>query len=148
MKRTLLITLLFISIAFNISFVSIFGYKTFMMRRNGDNPPPPPPFGEKRMRPDRNPEFLDTRMVNMELRKEFFDILSQDQVDQQKLQNVTQKLLKSQTQVESLLIRHFVQIRSEMSPEQAREFFDRLGKRADHNCARINDKKNKPWRKK
>ncbi len=147
MKRNILISLLFVSIVFNISFVSIYVYKTINFRRNGFNPPPPP-FERQKMRPERDPHFKEYKLKNMELRKDFFEVLSQEPVKTEELKAITEKLLRSQAEMESLLVNHFIQLRGEMDRDEADKFFKKLCHRSDESCARIKNKQNESWRKK
>jgi hypothetical protein len=87
-------------------------------------------------------EMADLRKENMELRKEFFSLLSMPEVDTQAVNLLKEKLTISQNELEVFTLNHFIKIRNEMSVDDARETFNRLG-RAHTRNERVIIQKNK-----
>jgi hypothetical protein len=65
----------------------------------------------------------------MEIRKEFFQELSKEDVNEQAINELVLKLEDSQKNLEQYILQHFIQLRNEMTNEEAKEFFGKFQER-------------------
>ncbi len=143
MKKTILSTILLISVSFNAAFI----VSTIIHIKN--RPPlPGPPAGFEFKEHHHPPRFdkimeegkVEARQRMIEYRKykhEFMKELMSEEFTPEKARDIFQQGLNIQNEMEKNIGEHLIKLRSEMTNEQAKEFFkERIKKR-------IRDNKNK-----
>ncbi len=129
LKRTLII-LFIISMAFNIAFVSTFLYHRVRMRPGfPEHFPPdhqPPPHPEFMERVEENKEMiLPLRMEFQKSREELIAALMSEDFNEDELIKMVEKTLEDQIKMEKELGMRLIELRKQMTPEQAENFFSR-----------------------
>jgi len=127
MKSKKMLIGLLISIAFNVGFVVIFAYHVCMKPK--PVMPRPPQVHERSQKFFRDENVTQLRRGNIELRREFFQELAKPEIDKERLGELIQKLEESQRTLEHSVLLHFIQIREEMTAEEAEEFFGKFHER-------------------
>ena len=127
MKTKNIYIALLISLAFNAGFIVSFFYQMYVSPK--PLMPPPPPHNPKIHQVFKNEEMVQIRKDNIKLRMEFFKELSQPTVNYSKIDELILNLDESQRVLESKILLHFIQIRKEMSEEEAEEFFGKFHQR-------------------
>eukprot|EP01156_Anaeramoeba_ignava_P010237 Anaeramoba_ignava/a479150_33.p3 GENE.a479150_33~~a479150_33.p3 ORF type:complete len:149 (-),score=14.47 a479150_33:499-945(-) len=129
MKKTILYTILLISISFNAAFI----VSTIVHIKN--RPPfPGPPDGfefKDHHRPPRFDKMMEEgkdearkRMLSYRKQKrEFMEELVSEDFSPEKAREIFQQGINIQMEMEKSIGEHLIKIRSEMTAEQAKEFF-------------------------
>jgi hypothetical protein len=133
---------LVISLSFNLGILIAFCYSLVFMRPKHFMPPPLPDK-PKVQRVFKNEDISQAKKENIEIRREFFNELAKSAVDTEKLSDISKRLEDSQTQLDKLVLQHYVNIRSDMSNEEAEQFFTRFQKRYETH----KDKRKMPYRR-
>ena len=142
-KRNTTIALL-VSLAFNLAAIG-----GFIVMRISRPPLPPPPEQrsrtERRMigsRTDHSPipeskEISDLRLKFRQTKEEFMRELAKEEPADEKLNEILNRSLDEQMQLERLLGNSLMQQRAAMSPEEAQEYFARRADRMRERTERI-----------
>ena len=127
MKSKKLLIGLLVSLAFNVGFIVIFAYHACMKQKSVM--PRTPNVHERSQRFFSDENVAQQRRGNIELRREFFKELAKPEVDRDELLKLIQRLEESQRTLEHSVLLHFIQIREEMTAEEAEEFFGKFHER-------------------
>ncbi len=136
MNKRWLTILLLVSLAFNLAILGSFVFIRIYMGRMGCPPPPspdgrkggflPPPMLDKL----RNDEGFQAIKHSLdEKRRELMTELAKDPIDEPRIQGILSETLSAQTAFEQKMGEELLNLRKEMTPEEARDFFAR---RAEH----------------
>jgi protein subunit release factor A len=125
MKSKILLYILILSLAFNIGF--IVNYILISISPNQDIVIPAQTRRHLREhRINQNEEILELRTENIHLRMEFFNELAQFDVNVFYLQELINELAVSQRLLDNAAFNNFIDMRFEMTDEEAHEFFGAL----------------------
>ncbi|MDZ4181356.1 MAG: periplasmic heavy metal sensor [Candidatus Cloacimonadaceae bacterium] len=137
MNKRWLVILLLISASFNLAvlggFLYVHSIRPCPMDRLG--PPPGPPHGQGGGFPPHKMgwKFFDDDSVKA-LREEFgatkkqlMDEIAKDPLDEERINSIIESSLTAQIKLEREMGRRLIQMRKEMSAEEAREFFTKRG---------------------
>ena len=127
MKKFLMI-LLAISLVFNIAFISVFIYRTVVERPHFAPPPKPelknyPELKESILEKKREIQPLYREF--MQSKRDFMECLREPIFDEDKLKEKLDRTVKKQKNMEQELGKRLIELRKDMTPEEARIFFSR-----------------------
>jgi len=90
--------------------------------------PPPPPFHKNDHFPkiSKNDDVIKLRKANVDIRMSFFKELAKEELNFEKIDEISEKLLKSQNEMEQVVLHHFIKIRNDIPENEAIEFFTKL----------------------
>lgn len=143
MKNRIKNIILIISLAFNIGFVFMFFYNIYLRPAPIMHHHPPKNHRINRIMDSR--EMMKLKKENIESRIEFFNELAKPDYNQDTLEELILKLSESQKCMEDKIIQNFIRLRSDMSDEEAQNFFGRFEERynARRDKYRNNERENK-----
>jgi hypothetical protein len=136
MKSKYFIIVLLISLSFNVGFI-VAGLI------NANRQEPVIPQRAQRQRGTRfvqSDELREARRENLSLRTEFFQFLASEEFNEIETEEIIARLLQSQQRLESKVCLHFLDIRQNMTPEEASEFFNRFYQTRDTRERRQRDR--------
>jgi len=122
MKRKIIFSLLLISLAFNVAFISVFVYHRLVVRRMMTHIGPPPEHCREGFK--ENMLHLRPLKQNFHKQKEAFlrDLIKKDFVKDEALRKLDETL-KQQMFMEREIGERMIKLRSEMTHEEAVKFF-------------------------
>ncbi|MFO7659426.1 MAG: periplasmic heavy metal sensor [Candidatus Cloacimonadaceae bacterium] len=147
MSKRWIVIILFVSLAFNLAVLSVFLYTSYFNRMPFClyNERSDKDLSEHRYsREDRErerPEFTlgnrdeikQLRSEFMQKRREFIITLNKETVNEQEVMAAMQASLKAQEKLESMVGTSMLELRKKMTPEQAKDYFQKiLDRKKDH----------------
>lgn len=147
MSKRWIVILLFVSLAFNLAVLGVFLYTSYFNRMPFClyNERPDKELAEHRYsREDRErerPEFTlgnrdeikQLRSEFMQKRREFINTLCKENINEQEVMAAMQASLNAQEKLENLVGTSMLDLRKKMTPEQAKDYFQRiLDRKRDH----------------
>ena len=131
MNKKLLTVLLFVSLSFNLAIVGSVLWLYF----NRPCPPPPPHPNMGRFQPlppwdkfKRDPQTDSMRVKFDDTKIALMNELAKDPVDEQKVNTIIESSLAAQNTLERTLGNRMLELRKQMSAEDARQFFSARAK--------------------
>ncbi len=147
MSKRWIVILLFVSLAFNLAVLGVFLYTSFFGRMPfcpADSRPARELAEHRFSREDRDkarPEFTlanrdeikQLRSEFMQKRREFIKALSKENINEQEVLAAMQTSLAAQEKLESKIGTSMLELRKKMTPEQAKDYFQKiLERKRDH----------------
>ncbi|MDD4156601.1 MAG: hypothetical protein PHY08_08530 [Candidatus Cloacimonetes bacterium] len=142
MKNRNILIILIISLAFNLGFIMMFLYHSYFDPK--PFMPPPPPKKDKIHSIMNSKEMKDFKKQNYKYRIEYFKELAKPDYDIKTIDNIIHYLSNSQKQIEDMVIYNFLELRKQMTDEEAADFFGRFHERYNNRREKYqnNDKHN------
>ncbi len=127
MNRRWLITLLLISLAFNLAVLGSYIYFTNTHRSARPNSKYAPALRRYNRGPSENPAFSDTTRALWrefsDLKAEFMKELAKDPLDMDALDDILARTLANQAILENHMAERLIRHRQSLTPEEAKEFY-------------------------
>jgi len=150
MSKKLLYILLLISLAFNISFLSMFAYHRIVMRKiHRMNQPGIPPDHE--FQPNFRKIMEDLKPIQDEfhkIRHDFIIDLSRKEFNEENAKKLLDEAIQKQLEMEREIGIRFINIRKNMSDEKAKRFFRNLASHENRKFQERKRRKDIPKRRK
>ena len=130
MKSRFISIALIISLAFNIGFIVMFVY--FKCTKSKPIEGKPQVQHEQVHRQFRNEDIAEARRENSEYRRTFFQELAKPEFDEERVEELAQRLKESQKTLDQTVVKHFINLRKGMTAEEAEEFFGNMRQRREN----------------
>jgi len=137
MSKRVLTTMFIISLAFNIAFVSVFGYHLIINRRALHLIPPDVNPKVRNHYFEYREEIAPFMKEFHKSKQEFILELTKKDIDEEKLLNMLGNSIEKQMKMERALGLSMIEIRKNLAPEEAQKIFCAFKKRSEKFKERI-----------
>jgi hypothetical protein len=129
MIKKWLILALTLSLGFNVGFLVIKGLQHSKKPKHKMTKEFRPPREHRKMNMFKDENMREARSENKQLKREFFAELAKPDINTEKIQEIIVEIEHSQRVLEHSILHNFVQMRHEMSADEAATFFTSFQKR-------------------
>lgn len=130
MKINIQTLLLICSLVFNITLVSFLAIRSCSQEEEVRRPEHN--RIERRKQHPRYQAIREQRSEYIQLKRDFFNRLSQADINEEKLNDMVEKLSKAQEKIEHNIGTNLIELRKSMTDEEAKQFFEKIAARRQY----------------